>query len=1032
MNSSAKTFNNPQTPEKTETSAFTPSIQKSVLNDQNNNRIADTLDNEITEKTASMTAEEYVDVTVLLRSEPNSHVANLFTSSGGYITTSPWTHATYGFAGRITYSGLQSFTKHCPDVLLVEKEATCHSTLAYAAEQVGARTYVWNTLGLQGDPTSSIAILDTGIDDSHSDFTPGYGDQDFSKKIVGWNNQITSATTPLDDNGHGSHCAGLAAGNGFYSIDPSGYATATWGANLGTISSSDTYLISGLMVNSSGPIKISVKWMSTGVPESRQSRLSALGLFYGDKTLNTDLWTQATAVATTSENTWYDLTYNVASPPTDGYDMYHILMNLNRGTGNLYVTFTVSWPYAPPADGFPAWTGIAPQAKLVGVKVLDNSGSGTSTALINGINWIIENRITYHITVASLSLGFSSEVTAVDSAVQNLVDSGITTIVSAGNSGEGGNYIYTPASVDSVLTVAATNQFDNIASYSSQGGTSQSNGNTIKPDIAAPGGSFLAVPLLSVDSNDGDADGYWSELQVNDAALMQGTSMSTPIVAGAANMIIQAMGGYENWMWTRNQALLPKMIMLMTATETYPNPREPSSTYSPTLERGGKDVHEGYGRLNLDSAIDAVTKTYQIGTTISASLGKPPTLTDISGLGEHLAWARNVQLIEGFEYTFTLNAPADADFDLYLYNSTGTTYGEPAIVAKSTTDMTGGTEEISIEAPYNGTYYLIVKRATETTASGTFNLASTGPVLITLNTPGLPNAPNIIHYTQNSQTKSGDITDYSFSDYVDTSTSLQIDNPVYSSTTQRYTTTDETSFTIDYSTTLQVEYTEQYLLSVLTEPIGLSPEPARNPTGEPDPTEGYWYTSNTDVTLTAQQIPGFTFNHWIIDGTPQEHALNPITISIQTSHSAIADYLYESTLELNAGWNMVSFSVIPDDTSFASILSGVSYYQVVTWTGTSYMTATNVEAGHGYWVLVLSATSLTIEGVPVESYEIDLPAGWSMIGGIHDATVNAGDIFSSYYQLVTWSGTSYVTATTIEPGKGYWALVLEPTRIILT
>jgi subtilisin family serine protease len=1030
MNSSAMTFDNSEVSKKTETLAFKPSIRKSALIDQNGNRIADNLDQEIAEKLSGSAAEEFVDVTVLLRNEPTSHVANLFASFGGYLTTSPWTYATYGFAGRITYTGLQLFTNHCPDVLLVEKEAISHSTLAYAATQIGARNYVWNTLALQGDSNSSIAILDSGIDASHPDFSLGYGDQDFSQKIVGWNDQITSASTPFDDNGHGSHCAGLAAGNGFYSVDSSGYATATWGANLGTISDTGTYLISGFMVNCSGPVALKVKWYSTGVG-FWQSRLSTLRLFNGDKTLDTASWTQAASVNTPTENAWYDLTYNIAATPTNGYDMYHILMDLNRGTGNLYVTFNASWPYTPPTDGFSAWTGIAPQAKLVGVKVLNNLGSGTSTALINGINWIIANRMTYHITVASLSLGYDSEVTAVDSAVQNLVNSGITTIVSAGNSGEGGNYIYTPASVDEVITVAATNQFDNTASYSSQGGTSRYNGNTTKPDITAPGGSFHAVPLISADSNDGDADGYWTEIQTNDAALMQGTSMSTPIVAGAANIIIQAMGGYESWTWTRSQALLPKMIMLMTATETYPNPREPSSADSPTLERGGKDVHEGYGRLNLNGAIDAITKTYQIGTNISASLGKPPTLTDISVVGEPLVWARNVQLIEGFKYNFTLNVPTDADYDLYLYNSTGTTYGEPAITAKSTTDTTGETEKISIQAPYNGTYYLIVKRATTTTANGNFNLTSTGPVLITLNTPGLPNAPNIVHYTQNNTAKSGTITDYSFSNYVDTSTTLQIDNPVYPSTTQRYKTTEQTSFTINHSITLQIEYTEQFLLTVHTQPESLSPEPTRIPQGEPDPAEGYWYESNTHVTLTAQQIPGLTFDCWIIDETPQEHNTNPIIISTETSHEAIAAYLYEATLQLEAGWNMVSFPVIPDDTSFASIFSGADFYQVVTWTGMSYTTPTNVEAGRGYWVLMLSPTTITLEGTPVKSYEVDLPAGWSMIGGIYDVTVDADDVFPEHYQLVTWTGTSYVTATTIEPGKGYWVLVLEETYIIV-
>lgn len=137
------------------------------------------------------------------------------------------------------------------------------------------------------------------------------------------------------------------------------------------------------------------------------------------------------------------------------------------------------------------------------------------------------------------------------------------------------------------------------------------------------------------------------------------------------------------------------------------------------------------------------------------------------------------------------------------------------------------------------------------------------------------------------------------------------------------------------------------------------------------------------------------------------------------------------TLSLNAGWNMVSFPVIPANTSFASIFSGVGYYQVPTWSGTSYTAPANVEAGRGYWVLVLSPTLLNVTGVSIERCELDLPAGWSMIGSIYHSTANAAAVFPSYHQLLTWDGFSYVTATTIEPGKGYWALVLEPTSIVV-
>ena len=701
---------------------FAPRMWKPSWVDQNNNGIADSLDQDIAARTANGTTTHPVNVIVALKSEPTAYDANAFALCGGYVTTSPWKHAIYGFGGQIPYTNISEFAQRNPNVLLVEKETVFHATIAYAASQIGARTYVWNTLGLQGDSNSSIAVADSGIDDSHPDFSPGFGDQDFTKKIVGWNDQISPGTTaPYDDEGHGSHVSGLAAGNGFFSTDASGNAIATWGAELGNLDSG-TYYISGMMVNKTGTITIEVKWKN-----SWKGTLDTLHLYYGDKTLNSGSWTEVASADPTKEDRWYTLTYNVASTPSGGYDMYHILMSFTAPSllDDFYVVFTMSWPYNPPADGFPAWTGIAPEAKLVGVKVMDYTGSGTDTDLIDAIDWIIANREAYHIVITSMSLGFSTEVTTVDAAIVNLVNSGVTTIVSAGNSGPGGNMIYTPGSVDEVITVAATNQFDNTAHYSSEGGTSRYAGNTLKPDITAPGGSFFAVPLLSADSNNGDANLGWSEVTSDDGAPMQGTSMSTPLVAGAANILIQAMGGFADWQYTRSQALLPKMILLMTATETYPNTREYYTSDSPTSERGGKDVHEGYGRLNLDAAVDAVLKAYNIGTTVTETLGRSPSLSDISVLGQKLAWARRLELVTVGRCNFTLTVPAGADFDLYLYNSTGTSYGEPAIISKSINATTGGHEQITLAPTYNGTYYLVVKRATATTGDGSFTLDST-------------------------------------------------------------------------------------------------------------------------------------------------------------------------------------------------------------------------------------------------------------------------------------------------------------------
>ena len=201
-------------------SKFIPSMNIPTGLDKDHNGIADSLDQEINSRAGMANSlAEHVNVTVMLKDEPITSDLLAFASSDGVLSTSLWTYAIYGFGGHIPYGKILGFAKNCPDLLLIEKEAICNASLAYAATQVGARPYVWNNLGLQGDPNSAAAIIDTGIDPSHPDFSPGYGNLNFSKKIVGWNDQVTSATTPYDDNGHGSHVSGLAAGDGFFGID---------------------------------------------------------------------------------------------------------------------------------------------------------------------------------------------------------------------------------------------------------------------------------------------------------------------------------------------------------------------------------------------------------------------------------------------------------------------------------------------------------------------------------------------------------------------------------------------------------------------------------------------------------------------------------------------------------------------------------------------------------------------------------------------------------------------------------------------
>jgi subtilisin family serine protease len=149
--------------------------------------------------------------------------------------------------------------------------------------------------------------------------------------------------------------------------------------------------------------------------------------------------------------------------------------------------------------------GVAKKANIVAVRVLDNSGSGTTAGVIDGIEWVTENHTTP--SVANMSLGGSASTT-LDTAVANSIASGVTYAVAAGNSSANASS-YSPARVATAITVGATTSADARASYSNYGSGL---------DIFAPGSSILA--------------GY--NTSDTATATLSGTSMATPHVAGAA------------------------------------------------------------------------------------------------------------------------------------------------------------------------------------------------------------------------------------------------------------------------------------------------------------------------------------------------------------------------------------------------------------------------------------------------------------------------------------------------------------------
>ena len=127
--------------------------------------------------------------------------------------------------------------------------------------------------------------------------------------------------------------------------------------------------------------------------------------------------------------------------------------------------------------------------------------------------------------------------------------------------------------------------------------------------------------------------------------------------------------------------------------------------------------------------------------------------------------------------------------------------------------------------------------------------------------------------------------------------------------------------TMDGAKTAVANWKTQYLLTVQTNPAGLSPQPTRDPTGEIGLENTWWYDAFTSATLTAQSVTGYTFNYWDVDGASQGSGVNPITVNMNEPHTSTAYYTSVSLLSVSI--NPLSASIlVGQSVTFTSTVSG--------------------------------------------------------------------------------------------------------------
>ncbi|MBE9556883.1 MAG: S8 family serine peptidase, partial [Proteobacteria bacterium] len=334
----------------------------------------------------------------------------------------------------------------------------------------------------------------------------------------------------------------------------------------------------------------------------------------------------------------------------------------------------------------PKARGVAPGAALLVAKVLRGDGAGADSGVLAGIEWCVAQDA--DIISASLGIPGSSLCSdAVCMAMDNAARAGVLPVVAAGNSGDVPENIGSPAASPLSLTVAAAADFSAnpgdlwatsgtyLAPFSSLGPTAKGE---IKPDITAPGVTILSAysdTYLLCDPLFGCLpEPYDYGCGIGCYAVLSGTSMATPYVAGVAALMLEAT----------NHSLTPAQIKQIIADTAH-------DRLTP-----GKDVAYGHGLIDAMSAVNRALArvegeytpnefpSYFVGTDSVPDSGYtdiPITVVDTSlPLAVSITIDGDVSCVAMFLDT-CLGYGWDPDLEMDLYTSNAA--GVPGVLAFS-------------------------------------------------------------------------------------------------------------------------------------------------------------------------------------------------------------------------------------------------------------------------------------------------------------------------------------------------------------
>lgn len=217
---------------------------------------------------------------------------------------------------------------------------------------------------------------------------------------------------------------------------------------------------------------------------------------------------------------------------------------LGGGDGHGHGTHVAGIINGRSADG--KYAGIAPDARVISVKVADDDGDATEGDLLRGLQWVYDNRLAYNIRVVNLSISAavpSSYVTSpIAAAVEKLWFAGVVVVAASGNQGSAKDAVWhAPGNDPYIITVGCLDDNgtdsdgdDSQCTFSSRGTTQDM---FIKPDVLAPGRKIVA-PLADRYSTLGKA--YPDRITPDGQHIrLSGTSAAAPVVAGLVALLLE-------------------------------------------------------------------------------------------------------------------------------------------------------------------------------------------------------------------------------------------------------------------------------------------------------------------------------------------------------------------------------------------------------------------------------------------------------------------------------------------------------------